>query len=82
MPGTLSVNSGLTLTYGGVFAGTGALTKDGPGTLTLTSASGTAGGVTITAGSLVGPTATFDVTGDWTNNASAVRSRRAPARSG
>ncbi len=69
--GTLSVNSGLTLTYGGVFAGPGVLTKAGAGTLTLTSASGTTGGVTIATGSLIGPSATFDVAGNWINNASA-----------
>jgi len=71
--GTISTNAaGVTLTYGGVIAGAGTLAKVGAGTLDLSAASAMVGGVTISAGTLVGPTAgSFAVGGNWTNNASA-----------
>jgi autotransporter-associated beta strand protein len=71
--GTIDVGAGLTLTYAGAIAGTGTLVKTSAGTFSLASATGTTGGVTITGGSLVGPSAaSFSVAGDWINNASAT----------
>ncbi len=51
-PGTLNVNPGLTLTYGGVIDGAGTLTKAGTGTLTLSGANSHTGATTLTAGTL------------------------------
>ncbi len=70
--GTLDVGPGVTLTYGGIATGTGALTKSGDGELDLTTATVTAGGLTLVAGTISAPsTNVFSVTGAWTNDASA-----------
>ncbi|ACB76811.1 beta strand repeat-containing protein [Opitutus terrae] len=50
--GTISPSAGTTLTYGGIVAGTGALTKSGDGTLTLTGANTYSGGTALTGGTL------------------------------
>jgi autotransporter-associated beta strand protein len=50
--GTLDVNSGYTLTYGGIIAGSGALTKADSGTLILSGANTYTGATTISAGIL------------------------------
>ncbi|MDT7642812.1 MAG: fibronectin-binding autotransporter adhesin, partial [Pseudonocardiales bacterium] len=68
--GTFDVASGTTLVYGGIATGTGSVTKTGAGILDLGAATVTAGGVTISSGTLAGPNATaFSVTGAWTNDA-------------
>jgi autotransporter-associated beta strand protein len=50
--GTVDVNNGTTLTYGGIIAGTGALTKADTGTLILSGANTYTGGTNINAGTL------------------------------
>ena len=50
--GTLDVASGKTLTYGGIAAGTGILTKTGAGTLVLTGANSYTGATLISGGTL------------------------------
>lgn len=52
--GTLAVDAGMTLSYGGVIAGTGNLTKEGDGTLTLngSSANTQTGDTLVSAGTL------------------------------
>jgi len=51
-PGTINVASGQTLTYGGIAAGSGALTKNGDGTLVLSGNNTFSGNTTINAGTL------------------------------
>jgi len=50
--GTLYTDPGTILTYGGIIAGSGSLTKAGAGRLTLTGASTFTGGATVAAGKL------------------------------
>jgi len=54
-------------TYAGVISGTGSLTKDGAGALTLTGANSYSGGTTLSAGTLVGNTTSLQ--GDIVNHA-------------
>ena len=68
--GTFLTDDGTTLTLDGMASGTGALTKDGLGTLVLTAANGYGGGTTIAAGTLQlgnGGTA-GSIMGDVANN--------------
>ena len=51
--GIINTDSGTILTYNGVIAGAGTLTKSGAGTLTLTGANTYAGGTTVSAGTLI-----------------------------
>ncbi|QYM79705.1 autotransporter-associated beta strand repeat-containing protein [Horticoccus luteus] len=51
--GTFDTAAGTGLTYGGIIAGSGALTKSGDGTLTLAGANTFTGDTTVAAGSLV-----------------------------
>ena len=70
--GTFDVSSSRTLTYGGAATGTGGLTKTSAGALDLSGGSVTAGSVTLSGGTLSAPSSgAFNVTGAWTNNASA-----------
>ncbi|HEY9248794.1 MAG TPA: ice-binding family protein, partial [Rariglobus sp.] len=55
-------------TFGGVISGTGSVTKDGAGTLTLSGANIYSGGTTVSAGTLVGDTTSLQ--GAIANNAS------------
>ena len=70
--GTWDVASGATLTYAGITVGnsaSGTTFKIGTGTLDMSGAAGASGGLTISAGTLIAPTAAiFDVNGDLTNN--------------
>lgn len=50
--GTFSPNTSTTLTYGGIIAGSGGLTKSGSGTVTLSGANTYQGGTTISTGTL------------------------------
>jgi len=50
--GTIDTTSGTTLTYGGIVAGTGALTKTDTGTLTLSGANTFTGGLNLNAGTV------------------------------
>ena len=73
--GAIDVAAGTTLTYGGTTSGSsssGDAVKAGDGTLDMSDASFTAGGVTIAAGTLIAPTSqAFDINGDLTNNSGA-----------
>ena len=60
----LTVNSG---TFGGTISGSGSLTKEGTGTLTLTGANAYTGGTTVSAGTLTGNTSGLQ--GNIVNNA-------------
>jgi autotransporter-associated beta strand protein/VCBS repeat-containing protein len=67
---TIDVAAGTTLVYSGIATGTGSLTKTSTGTLDLSGATVTVGGITISSGTVVGPSATgFNVNGAWVNNA-------------
>jgi autotransporter-associated beta strand protein len=57
-------------TYAGVMSGTGSLTKQNSGTLTLTGANSYSGGTTVTAGTLQGNTTSLQ--GNIANNAAIV----------
>ncbi len=57
-------------TYAGVMSGTGSLTKQNAGTLTLTGANTYSGGTTVSAGTLQGSTTSLQ--GNITNNAAVV----------
>lgn len=59
--------------YAGNMVGTGSLTKSGPGAITLTGSNGYSGGSTVSAGSLIGTTAS--VQGAITNNAAVTFSQ-------
>ena len=73
--------TGTTLVYSGIATGAGNLAKTSAGTLDLSGATATVGGVTISGGTLVGPTAgSFTVAGDWTNNASTGAFTPGPGR--
>lgn len=64
---TVGTNNAST-TYSGALSGTGSLTKVGTGSLTLSGSTGHTGGTTVSAGSLVGTTASLR--GPIVNNAS------------
>ncbi len=71
--GTFNLTSGGThasTTFSGVASGTGSLTKTGTGTLTLSGANAYSGGTTVSAGTLLGSTASLQ--GNIANNASLV----------
>ncbi len=76
---TLAYNRGDALTAGYVISGTGALVKDGAGTLTLTNANTYSGATTINAGTLQigsgGTTGSITGAGGVTNNASLAYNR-------
>jgi autotransporter-associated beta strand protein len=57
-------------TFADIISGSGSLTKDGTGTLTLTGANTYTGGTTITGGTLVGNTTSLQ--GDIANNAALI----------
>lgn len=59
--------------YAGNMAGTGSLTKSGPGALTLSGSNSYLGGTTVSAGSLIGTTASLQ--GAITNNAAVTFSQ-------
>ncbi len=66
---TFDTTAATTLTYAGTATGAGSLTKAGGGSLGLAAATASVGGVTLSGGVLIGPTATpFAVAGNWTNN--------------
>ena len=68
--GTVDVSPSTTLTYGGIAAGAGGMTKSGAGALDVTGATLMVGDLVISAGTISAPTATvFAVAGNWTNNA-------------
>jgi len=67
--GTLDT-SGNDLSLSGIISGTGGLTKQGTGTLTLSGTNTYSGGTTVSAGTLQGNTTSLQ--GDITNNASVV----------
>jgi fibronectin-binding autotransporter adhesin len=70
--GTIDVATGTTLTYAGIAVGSsssGATVKAGGGSLDMSAATSTSGGLTIAAGTVIAPTAgMFDLNGDLTNN--------------
>jgi autotransporter-associated beta strand protein len=69
--GTISTDSGTTLTYGGIMAGTGVFTKSGDGTLILSGNSTYSGLTTVNAGTLrFAPSSGFTMilSGGITNN--------------
>jgi T5SS/PEP-CTERM-associated repeat protein/autotransporter-associated beta strand protein len=73
----LTVNQAGGTTFAGVISGTGSLTKQGAGTLTLTGTNSYGGGTTITAGTLaIGNGGTSgSIAGDITNNAALAFNR-------
>jgi outer membrane autotransporter protein len=75
--GTLLTDTGTTLTLNGTIAGTGALTKNGAGTLVLGGDNGYSGGTTIGAGTLqIGNGgASGSIVGDVVNNGALVVDR-------
>ncbi len=68
--GTIEVAAGQGLSYGGIVAGSGSLTKLGAGSLTLSGANTYSGGTLVSAGALVGSTASL--AGPITNNSTIV----------
>lgn len=69
--GTFTADAGTTLTLSGVVGGTGSLTKDGAGTLSLTGLNTYSGGTVVSSGAVVGSAANFG-TGAITNNATLI----------
>ncbi len=65
--GSLATNSAADNTFGGVISGTGALVKQGTGTLTLTGNNLYSGGTTVSGGILAGTTSSLQ--GNIVNNA-------------
>jgi len=73
----LAFNRSDDLSYGGVVSGTGSLTQDGAGILTLTGASTHSGGTIVSSGTLqIGDSGTSgSIAGDITNNAALAFNR-------
>lgn len=68
--GTFDVAGNTALTYPGVMSGSGALTKQGSGTLILSGSNSYTGGTTVSAGTLQGDSNSLQ--GNITNNASVI----------
>ena len=67
--GTIDVDTDKTLTYGGIMADSGAFTKAGAGTLTLSATNTYTGGTTVSAGTLYANNNNALGSGDVTSNA-------------